>query len=70
MPRYHRSDQLEHEYAITACALSLVPEICNDVLERFTGDTRDKIETVIFKLPTSPCPNTKVVNESNLVIID
>ncbi len=27
MSRYHRSDRLEHEYAITAWALLLVPEI-------------------------------------------
>ncbi len=67
---YNRSDRLEHEYAITAWALSLVPEIRDDVLERLTGDMREKIETVIVKLHTPPCPNTEVANESNLVIID
>ncbi len=50
----HRSYQLEHEYVITAWALSLVPEIHDDVIERLTGDMREKIETVIVKLHTTP----------------
>ncbi len=70
MSWYHHSDQLEREYAITVWALLLVPEICNDVLESLTGDMMEKIETVIVKLHTPPCLNTKVANESNLVIID
>ncbi len=70
MSWYHCSDQHEHECAITAWALSLVPEICNDVLERLTGNVREKIETVINRLHTPPCPNTKVANDSNVVIID
>ncbi len=34
----HCSDQLEHEYAIAACALSLVPAIRYGILERLTCD--------------------------------
>ncbi len=37
----HRSDRLEHEYAITAWAISWVPEICNDIFERWNGDMRE-----------------------------
>ncbi len=38
MSWYHQSDQLEHEYAITDHALSLVPEICADAYEQLTGE--------------------------------
>ncbi len=37
MSWYHNSDQLEHEYDITAWALLLVPEICHDVLGLVIG---------------------------------
>ncbi len=48
----------------------LVPEISADVYEQFTGEMQKKIEMVITKLLISPCPNSKVSNESVLIIID
>ncbi len=56
MSWYYCSDQLEHEYAIIAWALSLVPEIKVDFLKRLIGDLWNKIETVIFKTSYSPLP--------------
>ncbi len=47
-----------------------MPEIHVGIFKRLTDDMCEKIETVIVKLHTPPCPNTKVINESKLVIID
>ncbi len=65
-----RSKQLEHEYAINAWALTLVPEIHDDVLERLTGGMREKLKQWLLSFILPLCPNNKVANESNLVIID
>ncbi len=47
-----------------------MPGIHVDVHERLADDMREKIETMIVKLHNPPCLNTKVINKSNLVIID
>jgi hypothetical protein len=52
-----RSKKLEHDWAITGWALSVMPEVYKDARERLTGHDWDAIERVVRKLMTYPCPN-------------
>jgi hypothetical protein len=54
-----RRTKIEHEYAITGWALSVVSEVWIDVRERMRGEEhRDEIERVILRLHVAPCANT------------
>ncbi len=57
-------------YAVTAWALSLVPEIHADKCEQLTGEIQEKIETVFVNLHTPALINHNVCNESDLMIIN
>ncbi len=52
--------QLEHEYAVTGWALSVLPEICANVLSDLTGEHLLMIERVVERLDVPPCPNDQV----------
>ena len=52
-----RRTKLEHEYAVAGWALSVLPEVRADALERITGEHRDMIESVVLRLHVPPCPN-------------
>jgi len=49
--------KLKHEYVIDSWALSVLPEVREDVNKRFTKEHRDIIEALIVHLHVSPCPN-------------
>jgi len=53
-----RKSKIEHEYAIAAWALCVMPEVRKDVAARLTGTHRDAIEDVVRRLHLTPCPNT------------
>ncbi len=64
---------MEHAYAVTAWALSLLPDIRADCMERLStdkGDLRRSIDEVISRLHHPPCPNKKVASKSIDEIID
>ena len=64
---------MEHAYAVTAWALSLLPDIRADCMERLStdkGDLRRLIDEVISHLHHPPCPNKKVARKSIDEIID
>ena len=67
-----RRKKIEHEYAITGWALSVVSEVRIDVRERMRGEHRDAIERVIRRLHVAPCANTHpdIVSMSEAVIVD
>lgn len=65
-----RKTLLEHDFAVTGWALSILPEIREDVQLNLDGDKRMAIERVITKLHIAPNPNFKVSNEENDMIID
>ena len=52
-----RKVRLEHEYAITGWALSVMAEVREDVKQRMSGIHRDAIEKVVKRLHHPPCPN-------------
>ena len=52
----HRKVKLDHDYAITGWALSVMPEVRANVEERLTGDHCGSIECVVSKLHKLPCP--------------
>ena len=52
-----RRNKLEHDYSIAGWALSVMPAVRADVVERLLGIHRDAIERVIVKLHEPPCPN-------------
>ncbi len=52
-----RKSKLEHDYAIAGWALSVIPEVMDDVKKRMIGIHRDALEQVVIKLHMSPCPN-------------
>lgn len=52
-----RKVKLEHDYAITGWALSVMPEVYKDARERLTGEHRDAIERVVRKLFKYPYTN-------------
>jgi hypothetical protein len=45
----HRKPKLEHDYSITAWALSVMPEVYEDCSRRLTGFHREAIERVVRK---------------------
>ncbi len=64
---------MEHAYAVTAWALSLLPDVRVDCMERLSadnGDLRKLIDEVISRLHHPPCPNKKVASKSIDEIID
>ena len=68
-----RKNRLEHAYAVTAWALSLLPNIRADCMERLStdnGDLRKLIDEVVSCLHHPPCPNKKVASKSIDEIID
>jgi hypothetical protein len=52
-----RSKKLDHDWAITGWALSVMPEVYKDARERLTGHHQNVIERVVRKLMTYPYPN-------------
>ncbi len=61
---------LEHDFAITGWAVSILPEIWDDFRLNLNGDMRMAIKRVIGKLDVTPNPNSKVANDEIDVIID
>ena len=45
-----RNAKLDHDYAITGWALSVIPEVRADVEELLIGDHRNTINRVVLKL--------------------
>jgi len=52
-----RKTRLEHECTIAGWALSVSPEVREDVNKRMTGEHRGAIESLLVKLHSLPCPN-------------
>ena len=52
----HRKVKLDHDYAITVWALSVMPEVRANVEERLTGDHCGSIKCVVSKLHKPLCP--------------
>ena len=52
-----RKKKLENEWSNTAWALSVMPDIWEDVKVRLTGVHRDAIGGLVKKLHLPPCPN-------------
>ncbi len=63
-------ERLEHDYAIAAWSLSLLPERCSDVSKNFDGEKRLIVECIIEKLHHPPCPNPTITAETMTEIID
>ncbi len=61
---------LEHEYAVTAWALSDLPEICVNDLSELTGEHCFMIERVVERLHVPPCSNDQVSGQDMTNIID
>ncbi len=61
---------LEYDCAVTRWALSILPEIRDDVRLNLDGYLRMTIESVIAKLHVSLNPNSKVANNEIDIIID
>ena len=53
-----QKNKIEHEYAIVAWALCVMPEVRKDVAARLTGFHRDAIAEDVRRLHLTPCPNT------------
>jgi len=66
----HCQAKLDHDCAITAWALSVMPEVRDDCKQRMNGNHRDAIERVVERLHVVPCPNKKVKGMSQSAIID
>jgi len=65
-----RKQLLDHDFAVTSWALSILPEIWDDVRLNLDGDKRMAIERVITKLHVAPNPKSNVANDKIDVIID
>ena len=65
-----RKSRLEHEYAVTGWALSILPEIRANVLTDLTGEHRLMMENVVERLHVPPCPNKQVTGFEITTIID
>ncbi len=65
-----RKSQLEHEYAVTGWALSILPEICANVLSDLTGEHHLMMENIVEGLHVPPCPNKQVSGQDMTAIID
>ncbi len=65
-----RKSLLEHGYAVTGWALSILPETCPNVLSDLTGEHRLMMENVVERLYVPPCPNKQVSGHEMTAIID
>ncbi len=65
-----RKHLLEHDFAVTSWALSILPEIQDDVRLNLDCDKRMAIERVTVKLHVAPNSNSKIVNDKIDVVID
>ncbi len=65
-----RNQLLEHDFAVTSLALSILLEIQDDVRMNLDGDKKMAIERVIAKLNVAPNPNSNIANDDIGVIID
>ncbi len=63
-PWHRLKSKLEHNYAITGWALSVIPEVRDGVKKRMIGIHRDALEWVVIKLHMAPCPNPNKKAES------
>ncbi len=64
---------MEHAYAVTVWALSILPDIKADYMECLStdnGDLRKLIDEVVSRFHHPPCPNKKVASKSIDEIID
>ena len=66
----HRQAKLDHDCAITAWALSVMPEVREDCKKRINGNHRNAIERVVERLHVVPCPNEKVKGMSTTDTLD
>ncbi len=55
-----RKSWLEHEYAVTGWALSVLPEICLNVSSDLTGEHCLMMENIVERLHVPPCPSEQV----------
>lgn len=62
-----RKPKLEHDFAVCAWALCVLPEVRADVKDRMTGEHRKAIERVVKKLHVPPCPNTATARKNTPV---
>ena len=64
--------RLQHDYAVTAWALCVMPDVRRGVTEHLTGVQRDAMERVVRKLHESPGANknTAIVGKSVDDIVD
>ena len=53
----NRKKRLEHDDAITAWALCVMPEVRQDVADRMTGEHNDAMARVVRRLHNHPNPN-------------
>ncbi len=65
-----RKSQLEHEFAVTGWALSILPEICLNVSSDLTGEHHLMMENVVERLHVPPCLNDQVLGQDMTAIID
>ncbi len=65
-----RKQLLQHDFAVAGWASSILLEIRDDVRLNLDGDKRIAIERVIVKLHVAQNPNSKVVSDEIVVIID
>ncbi len=67
-----RKNRLQHAYAVTAWALSLLPDIRADCMERLStdnGDLRKLIDDIVLWLRYPPCSNKKVASKSMMKLL-
>ncbi len=62
-----RTQLFEHDFAVTGWALSILPEIRDDIKLNLDGYKRMVIERVIAKRHVAPNPNSKVANDDLLI---
>ncbi len=67
-----RKSQVEHEYAVTRLALSVLPEVCVNVASELLGEYQLMIEKIVNSqtITCFPRPNDKVSDYSMTIIID
>ncbi len=68
-----RKNRLEHAYAVSAWALSLLHEVRTDCMERLSTNNRDQrklVGEVVSRLHYPPCPNKNVASKSIDELID
>ena len=55
-----RKGKVEHNYSIYGWALSVMPAVRDDVVNKMTGVNHDAIECVVTKLHETPYPNKSI----------